>query len=713
MVIWFGSITHAQTQQPDWIDDIRSGHPRLFVNDVIKEVVLANARGREKAVFATIKARVDSTIRAHGDNAQFILHEGVLPEAIVVYWVTGEQEYLEQSLAWLRDGIDHLEELHARKKGLGHFSFMRIGVLMGYDWLYEELPEKERRALGKRLMDHIEAINHEGPYPPDHNGGFPHGGFYGVDNLLWFAGLVFFKEGIDDDQARAWVLRGYRDYELLAEHRSAVAGDDGGVASAVVGYALGANPRAEWNFLHTFHSAIGLNRAEMFDYLALFPNWIVWATILGQDNLYHWGTGDSYNIDNILSDLKEYHLRQVLHFWGGGRPEMAGLAQFLMDLNPSDRRGTYFWGELYPLLLPGSINRVEPLPPDPRWPRARYFEGLGHTYMRSSFAPDATYAVFLAGGMAPQHQHYDAGHFSIYKHGFQAIRRGTRDRTRNRHMTEFYQRTIAHNTLLIRMPGEEFPHHWGYVPVTNDGGQTSKVGAKVIAFETNDRFSYIVADLTDAYNERKVDRVVRHFLFLHPNHFVVLDDVISVEAEYPKTWLLHTMREPTVDGTQFSANWNEGVLHCRTLLPANAKLEAIGGEGSRFLVDGRNFPIDPAYLKRQLDRRSMEFEDALAGHWRVQITPHAFRKHDMFLHVIEVGRQDESATMKPVRMWTEPNLRFIEIEADSKVWRFSFDPEEPMDATIAWRAQDVMTWDQPHRLTREVHPQAGLALRAD
>ena len=122
---------------------------------------------------------------------------------------------------------------------------------------------------------------------------------------------------------------------------------------------------------------------------------------------------------------------------------------------------------------------------------------------------------------------------------------------------------------------------------------------------------------------------MRQFVFVPPNHFVVCDRVTSTQAEFQKRWLLHTAREPRLEGKMFSAVQGEGRILCRTIFPEDATLVAIGGPGKEFWTDGRNWPL-PQRWRRP---RNME----LMGKWRVEVSPGAARKTDVFVHLIEVG----------------------------------------------------------------------------
>ena len=71
--------------------------------------------------------------------------------------------------------------------------------------------------------------------------------------------------------------------------------------------------------------------------------------------------------------------------------------------------------------------------------------------------------------------------------------------------------------ILIRRPNEPLPRYWGPVypgpeGKTNDGGMYDG-SAKVLAFETNDDFTYIASDATKLYG-KKCTEAVRQFVHL-------------------------------------------------------------------------------------------------------------------------------------------------------------------------------------------------------
>ena len=156
---------------------------------------------------------------------------------------------------------------------------------------------------------------------------------------------------------------------------------------------------------------------------------------------------------------------------------------------------------------------------------------MGQVFFRSGSGAGDTYALLMCGGMLEQHKHFDNNHFAIFKKGFLALDTGSRPHSL--HTQNYYPRTIAHNCILINMPGEQLPvyvdvgagggQRWGAPapeeedrPVPNDGGQYKLLGSEVVAFETKDEYSYAAGDATESYSPKKCKLALRQFVFLNP-----------------------------------------------------------------------------------------------------------------------------------------------------------------------------------------------------
>ncbi len=259
---------------------------------------------------------------------------------------------------------------------------------------------------------------------------------------------------------------------------------------------------------------------------------------------------------------------------------------------------------------------------------------------RTGWGPDAVIAEMKVNEYNfVNHQHLDAGAFQLYYKGALAIDSGLYSGSSGQygspHCQNYYWRTVAHNSLLVFDPQEDFGRR-GY---GNDGGQRLAGGrsearslevlldpakgyrtGRVLSHgfgpdPQTPEFTLLQGDLTAAYS-KKVRQVLRSFAFLDlrdpqvPAALVVFDRVVSSDASFRKFWLLHTQEEPrldcgsaVVDCTQHD---QRGRLTLDVLLPGadNRQLASIGGPGKEFWVFGTNYANDVEAARRE--RSSLE-----------------------------------------------------------------------------------------------------------
>ena len=125
---------------------------------------------------------------------------------------------------------------------------------------------------------------------------------------------------------------------------------------------------------------------------------------------------------------------------------------------------------------------------------------------------------------------------------------------------------------------------------------------------------------------------------LRPDVFVVFDRVESPRANLVKTWLLHTIDEPQLQGPRFTVTDGQGQLLGRTFLPAKTRTRSVGGPGKEFWVNGRNWP--PTGGKT----------DSRAGAWRIEVSPSQSRHDELFLHLLEAGGKGDPARVTNAKL---------------------------------------------------------------
>ena len=268
----------------------------------------------------------------------------------------------------------------------------------------------------------------------------------------------------------------------------------------------------------------------------------------------------------------------------------------------------------------------------------------------------------IAPWMFGNHQHLDAGHFQLWYKGMLAVDSGAYAGYGSAHWSNYYQRSVAHNTLTVTDPQEQF--FWGKTPVANDGGQRwprngqepetldalltqGYRAGEVLAHQigpdpARPLYSHLSGKI-QSYGP-KVENFTRSFLFLnlgeveHPAVLAVYDRVRSAHPSFKKNWLLHAVNRPTVETEGFGVTslWG-GRMDAAVLQPAkgNYAIHVLGGPGAEYIVDGKNYPT----------AQPGSDADEGAG-WRLELSPSTPQKQDRFLVVMQV--HDDGPTSRPL-----------------------------------------------------------------
>ncbi len=289
---------------------------------------------------------------------------------------------------------------------------------------------------------------------------------------------------------------------------------------------------------------------------------------------------------------------------------------------------------------------LSPLPPTDL-PTARYFSGIGTVYMRSGWdlseSSKDVYAVFRCEEYPAGHTHAHQNHFLIARGGdLLAVDSGVYDSTISNHHFNYFERTIAHNCMTIYDPSESTfgsrSNDGGQIPPSlydhgtfcGDASQPDYDRGSIIAFQDYGAFTVIKGDATAAYGHGKADLVVREFVHVKPDVFVILDRVNATSAGFQKKWLIHSINEPSVAGNLVTIQEGDSKLFVKTLLPAGVAITKVGGSGHEFEVNGVNYAPSGTAPEG-------------AGSWRVEVSPTQSSEEDLFLHVLYVGDASEQS----------------------------------------------------------------------
>ncbi|NLB82135.1 MAG: hypothetical protein GX800_11135, partial [Clostridiaceae bacterium] len=319
-------------------------------------------------------------------------------------------------------------------------------------------------------------------------------------------------------------------------------------------------------------------------------------------------------------------------------------------------------------------------------PLSRYFaDPTGMSIARTGWGDgvdsDSVVAEMKIGGVnANNHQHLDAGHFQLYYKGILASDSGVYQGLKNDkseggttygspHFNMYMTKAIAHNTMLVYDPSEPQGStnsrsniNDGGQRAVNNGSELSTLNsvltnnARVATVEKQEidpsspitpSYTYLKGDLTNAYTA-KVQDFKRSFMFLNlfdeevPGALIVFDKVVSSNPSFKKTWLLHGLEEPIINGNQtifkrtyaskISANAYNGKMTVDTLLPKsdNSVITKIGGEDGWSNIGGVDYTGYPA------DTHTDE-----GSTWRMELSPANASATDYFLNVMQVSDNDK------------------------------------------------------------------------
>jgi hypothetical protein len=207
----------------------------------------------------------------------------------------------------------------------------------------------------------------------------------------------------------------------------------------------------------------------------------------------------------------------------------------------------------------------------------------GSVVFRGGAGADTT-AVWIdaAQPFLRRRQHFDAGHFLIYRAGrlalgaaddvvFAAVpgKGGQQHLGRRRAQFDFeryFTATIAHNCVirwdvlrLMKWYGERYEAVGGQRCIEHSctdfdsalASQERQTGEK-IAYGMHDAEAYLALDLMPAYGPKVFVKYTREFVFVRGRILVVIDRMQLPEARTPPTWVVNVPTRPRADGVDLT-----------------------------------------------------------------------------------------------------------------------------------------------------------------
>lgn len=315
------------------------------------------------------------------------------------------------------------------------------------------------------------------------------------------------------------------------------------------------------------------------------------------------------------------------------------------------------------------IFRDVTLKPEPleNLPRAELFghDSCGYGFFRSHWpAPakpdDATHVFFRCGDPMDVHGGVAAGEFQIFKYAPLAARSG-RYGSYDSPADQYHRNCISANVVLFTDANNP----------DDRGDQNSRCGlkqdhktwaewlairercgldvARILDWQAQDGRARCRADLTATNPKSKCKTWIREFVWLADKHLVVLDIVETASDRIKPQWQLHCPTTPligdrviTIGNRPPQRSWadptlkpasEEAKLFCRTMLPRDYSVMLhVDGKARAFHSNGNPKGVCEGNPYHQNFGANV-----------VQISPWRRVPRTLFLHVLTVAEEDETA----------------------------------------------------------------------
>ncbi len=424
---------------------------------------------------------------------------------------------------------------------------MAHACAIGYDWLYDDWTEDQRRTIRDAIVRHAFAPGLDAYRRPPGSGRRWHV-WDNNWNVVCNGGLGVAALAIADEHpdAAAEIIRGgLAGLPQCLQHFA----PDGGwpEGPSYWGYTL----KYLTAHLASLETALGhdfgLSQTPGLDGTGLFPIHLAGPT------------GRSFNFSDAAEQAKPGRSRSLL--WLARKFQQPVLARRGLQLEPPS--------SAHPLDLIWSVDADHaPLPP-----RDAHYRGVEAVCFRSAWDdPDAAWLAAQCGRNVVGHNQADLGSFVYEHHGVRwfvdlgndnynlpGYFSGALDDEGQRY-TYYANRAEAHNVIVLNP--------------SDHPGQTVDAGGRVTGFNPDDQHPTADLDLTDAYPD--VARFTRRFEMPSRRELVIHD---HVRADRPAElwWFLHTRAQVALADDQRSALLTQDGKQLRVRLesPEEARLEVL------------------------------------------------------------------------------------------------------------------------------------------
>jgi hypothetical protein len=456
--------------------------------------------------------------------------------------VLQDRGLIEQAKRWLLHAAGWDTEGTTSRDYNDEAAFRIAGALAwGYDWLYHELSEEERRAVRAKLLRRTEQVaDHVIARSKIHHVPYDSHAVRSLSSVLAPCCIALLHE---EEQAREWL-----DYtlEYYACLYSPWGGPDGGWAEGPMYWTTGMAYVTEALNLLRKYLGIDFYNRPFFQKTGDFPLYCF------SPDTVRASFGDQSILGDPPSLKTGYLMRQFAGVTG------SGLYQWYFE--QVNRRETieqantkfynYGWWDFrfdemmylhdYPQVEPEVPTRIEPV---------KWFRDIGWVAMHAAM-DDPDEHIMLLTKSSPygsiSHSHGDQNAFLLHAYGEPlAMESGYYVAFNSTMHLNWRRQTRSTNNLLIDGQGQ-------YAGL--DKSLNLQAAGRVEEASFRGGIGYVRMDATEAYrvNIPYVKRCVREIYFVHST-YVVIVDAVDLEQPGQISWLMHTWNKMRLGRQRFRA----------------------------------------------------------------------------------------------------------------------------------------------------------------
>ncbi|HJN17191.1 MAG TPA: DUF4962 domain-containing protein, partial [Armatimonadota bacterium] len=543
------------------LDRVPRDHPRIVATQATLADFRARKDGPSAEWWASFRGTCDSYAAADVDvepDASLIygFRDGPLTDEIIAdgnklrsaagratgrmhslafaYLISGDRKYADATIArmvemasWAPDGITSYRN-HDQV-----FRDITWKMAVAYDWCHDAMTQAQRDAVAAAVearasvlyADFAEDSKPIYAYPYDSHGW----------TAVGFLGIIATALAHDAEAADEWFRFTATVYPPLLHPWG---GEEGGWAQGV-GYWKWSTAFAFW-YKDALKSATGLDLYQKA--WCVNNGWYKLYTPPPFNDRHHFGDGnhgppgdtDRLNMARWAAAHQNPYFQWYANMLGGNRD--------------GSYHGYYWYDDDLKARPPADI------------PQSRYFPDIGWVAMHGAlYDPDDIMLLFKSSPYGSfNHSHADQNHFVLYAYGEPLlIDSGYYDWYGSPHDAGWTRHTKAHNDILVNGEGQ---------PIFNKDAT-----GEITAFETSLDYDYTCGDATTSYFG-KLDRFERHIVFLRPDTFLIVDDIVAPEAS-TFTWCLHAEEEMTLGEDTVDVARGAAKLRVRFLEPAKLTMK--------------------------------------------------------------------------------------------------------------------------------------------